>query len=63
MELFSKTGIYPQDKVFTMLDDKKYLGVVLEIDDDRGRLKVDYSAKGEKAIDWFDKSFWKKVEQ
>lgn len=61
MELFDKPGFWPKDKVFTVLDDKKYFGVVLKIDIKRGRIKVDYSAKGETAIDWFEKSFWQKV--
>nr|WP_315173558.1 hypothetical protein [uncultured Flavobacterium sp.] len=62
MELFNSTGFEVTDKVFTMLDDVKYFGFVTEIDDKRDRIKVDYSAKGEKAIDWFHKSFWTKTE-
>jgi hypothetical protein len=62
MELFSTTGFEIGDKVFTLLDDKKYFGVVVKIDDRLGRIKVDYSAKGETAIDWFRKHFWQKVE-
>jgi len=60
MELFSTTGFTLQDKVFTILNEIKYFGIVLETDDKRDRIKVDYSAKGEKAIDWFHKSFWQK---
>lgn len=65
MELFNTTGFEVTDKVFTMLDDKKYFGVVLEVDDKRNRIMVDYSAEISRssAIDWFDISFWQKVEQ
>jgi len=60
MELFNTTGFEVTDKVFTIFNQIKYFGIVLEIDDNRDRIKVDYSAKGEKAIDWFHKSFWQK---
>ena len=63
MELFNTTGFEPEDKVFTMLDDKKYFGVVLKVDERLDRIKVDYTAKGEIAIDWFHKSFWTKLEK
>lgn len=63
MELFNTTGFEVTDKVFTILGDVKYFGVVIDIDDTQGKIKVDYSAKGEEAIDWFHKSFWEKVEQ
>jgi hypothetical protein len=62
MELFNTMGFEKGDKVFTLLDDKKYFGIVLKLDDKREMIKVDYSAKGEEAINWFHKSFWKKVE-
>ena len=60
MDLFDTTGFSPQDKVFTVLNDIKYYGIVLETDSKRGKIKVDYSAKGETAVDWFSKEFWKK---
>lgn len=62
MELFNSTGFEVTDKVFTVLNDVKYFGIVLKVDERLDRVKVDYSAKGEKAIDWFHKSFWQKVE-
>lgn len=61
MELFSSTGFAIGDRVFTLLDDRKYFGVVLKVDDRLKRIKVDYSAKGENAIDWFRTHFWQKV--
>ena len=61
MELFNTTGFEVDDKVFTVLNEIKYFGIVLKIDDKLDRIKVDYTSKGEKAIDWFHKSFWQKV--
>lgn len=60
MELFNTTGFEVTDKVFTVLGEVKYFGTVIEIDNTKNKIKVDYSAKGEDAIDWFDTSFWKK---
>jgi len=65
MELFNNTGFEVNDKVFALLNEVKYFGIVIDIDDKKGKIKVDYSASMSRssAIDWFDKSFWKKVEQ
>jgi hypothetical protein len=61
MELFNTTGFEVDDKVFVIIDDKKYTGIVLKTDSDRNRIKVDYTAKSkEHRVDWFHKSFWKK---
>lgn len=62
MELFNTTGFAVNDKVFTVLNEIKYFGIVLKVDERLNRIKVDYSAKGEKTIHWFGKSFWEKVE-
>jgi hypothetical protein len=62
MELFNTTGFEVNDKVCIVLDEKKYFGTVVKTDDRLDRIKVDYTAKGkEPAIDWFHRSFWKKV--
>lgn len=61
MELFNTTGFDIQDKVFVILDEKKYFGTVIEIDNRLERVMVDYTGKGNVKTDWFSKSFWKKV--
>lgn len=63
MELFNTTGFDIQDKVFVILDEKKYFGTVIEVDGRLDRIKVDYTAKSERkpAIDWFQKSYWSKI--
>jgi len=62
MELFNTTGFEVDDKVFVIIDEKKYLGIVIKTDDKLDRIKVDYTAKSkEHRIDWFHKSFWRKV--
>ena len=61
MELFSTTGFEVGDKVFVVLNDVKYFGVVVEIDDRLERVKVDFTSKSVSCtISWFHKSFWKK---
>jgi len=61
MELFNSTGFEAGDKVFVVIDNIKYFGTVLKTDSERGRIKVDYTAKSkEPQIDWFHKSFWSK---
>ena len=62
MELFNTTGFEVEDKVFVIIDDKKYNGVVVKTDSERDRIKVDYTGamSKEPARDWFNKSFWSK---
>ena len=61
MILFSTMGFAPQDKVFVVLSDVKYFGVVTDTDDRLDRVKVDYTAKSTDQVkNWFHKSFWQK---
>jgi len=62
MELFNTTGFEVEDKVFVIIDDKKYHGVVVKTDSERDRIKVDYTGamSKEPARDWFHKSYWSK---
>lgn len=62
MELFSTIGFEIGDKVYVDLDGVRYFGTVIKTDERLDRIKVDYTEKSEKAVDWFHKSFWKKVE-
>jgi len=63
MELFNSTGFEIKDKVFVILSDEKYFGTVIEVDSRLDRIKVDYTTKlnDKLAIDWFNKSFWTKL--
>lgn len=61
MELFNSTGFEVEDKVFVVLDEKKYFGVVKKVDSRLDRISVDYSSDAECEVkDWFHKSFWSK---
>jgi hypothetical protein len=63
-ELFDETGFEIGDKVYVDLDSHRYFGVVIKTDSRLDRIKVDYTSRNsELAVDWFDKGFWKKVEQ
>ena len=63
MELFNSTGFDIKDKVFVILDEKKYLGTVVDVDSRLDRVKVDYTSKSDskKVVDWFHKSYWSLV--
>lgn len=64
MELFSTTGFEVGDRVYADLDGIRYFGTILKTDDRLDRVQVDYSASISRssAVDWFNKTFWKKVE-
>jgi hypothetical protein len=64
MELFKDKGFEVTDKVKVTIDKQSYYGTVIKIDNDRNRIKVDYTGKLEKTktIDWFDCKFWTKLE-
>lgn len=63
MELFNTAGFEVNDKVFVVLSDVKYFGLVVEIDERLERIKVDFTGKNSvSAVSWFNKNFWKKVE-
>lgn len=64
MELFNDTGFEETDKVQVTIDKETYYGTVIGIDNDNKKIQVDYTAKSDKKpiIDWFQCSFWKKLE-
>lgn len=62
MTLFNSTGFEIEDKVFVVLEGKKYHGKVIKVDPRLDRIKVDFSADRECEVSqWFHKSFWEKV--
>lgn len=64
MKLFNTTGFEVGDRVYADLDGVRYFSTVLNTDERLDRIQVDYSASMSRssAIDWFNKSFWQKVE-
>lgn len=63
LELFTDTGFVVDDKVYLIIRKKTYYGQVLEIDQLRNRILVDYTTTSKQpVIDWFKCSFWKKIE-
>lgn len=64
MEMFNTTGFEVTDKVQVTIDKETYYGTVLATDSDQNKIQVDYTAKNDKkpVIDWFQCSFWKKLE-
>jgi hypothetical protein len=60
MELFNNSGFEIHDKVSVVIENEKYFGTVIDIDNRIEKIKVDFTAKSKKAVEWFGFMFWKR---
>jgi hypothetical protein len=60
MELFNNSGFEINDRVSVIIENEKYFGTVIDIDNRIEKIKVDFTAKSKKAVEWFGFMFWKR---